>query len=410
MKRIHFFCFLLFCCSFSLFGQQYEIGYYIDSEGKKTECYVRPNDLEKINSKSTLRIKKNIDSEPEKIALANLKEAGIAGSAKFMKFEVELDNTNNNDLGNTAQQAEYKAETVFLNVILEGKASLYSFDSGQGLKFFYNVDHSQPKQLIHKKYVKASFTGENNAFRQELMAKLRCSDDQPSKFLELQYTLNDMVSIFQSYNDCNNVETIYYKNEKKKTGRFTYGVFAGGYYSTMKISEVSPQPDDESKMTFGIGGEIGYLNAASKWEFIFRGELENVDASFTSTRGSSSTTISDEYSLQTLALDLTIGARFYLLPETRKGFFVDASTGLNIPFGKITSKTYEVEPESTNLLSSKDIQAMPSPYFTLGIGYGFHQNYAVALRYDTDRIPAHEGYFSAVLKYNRIGLNLYHRF
>jgi hypothetical protein len=109
--------------------------------------------------------------------------------------------------------AIYKEEEVFLKVLIEGKATLYSFDD----KYFYSKDGSKIEQLIFKEYLNDySQILKNNRYKQQLWSDLKCSTINMSKVENLEYKKNELISFFIMYNECNNQVFTNFETKQKK--------------------------------------------------------------------------------------------------------------------------------------------------------------------------------------------------
>src|SRR5688572_9272760 len=143
--------FLLLLTSVTVFSQDlYKPGYFIDNLNNKTTCLIE--DIAWKNSPVEFDFKRNDDAESNTGYIIAIKEFGVDGSYIFRRFEVNIDLSSNYiERMNEVKGPQWKKETLFLRVLIEGPLNLYQYEDGDGVKYFYsNGDHTQPEQLFHK--------------------------------------------------------------------------------------------------------------------------------------------------------------------------------------------------------------------------------------------------------------------
>lgn len=171
------------------------------------------------DSFSTFEFKKDLNEDLQKIEKLNVSEFGTESDVKFQKMKVKLDDVSFFGALGYDKEFSVKEVTVFLNVIVEGKANLYSYDSGNGVKYFYKLTDSDEvaKQLLYKKYYRlTSIVNENNDFREQLFNKIKCPYQTFNDFLNVKYDKDELLALFKNYNKCINSAFIVYENINKK--------------------------------------------------------------------------------------------------------------------------------------------------------------------------------------------------
>src|SRR5690606_26114883 len=132
-----------------------------------------------------------------------VKEYGIEGRYKFKTHTVKVDLSQSVSLNtySTVKEPKWEKRTIFLNVISEGEATLYSAYVGEEMKYFYSLKSrdAEPLQLVYKKYYNGQVVRENNSFRQELFANVNC-DLKSGSFENLRYEEKALTSIIDKYN------------------------------------------------------------------------------------------------------------------------------------------------------------------------------------------------------------------
>ena len=192
---------VVFHSHFAVAQVEFVPGYFIDENGQKITCQIK--DLGKEEIPSTLIIRRQVSSETEKIKTERLQEFQI-GNRQYVKFMIDVDR-NATDLTFISEnrKADLKADTIFLQSLILGEASLYRFYEGDQRIFFLQKKGAQPFQLIRKYYkIVGKDTYENNEYRQQLRNNLPCSAITMGELEKLKYKTNDMVRLVKKYNTC----------------------------------------------------------------------------------------------------------------------------------------------------------------------------------------------------------------
>lgn len=193
-------------------------------------------------------------------------EFGIGSTIKFLRQDVEIDvsATSLRDLEFTSSP-RWEERTVYLNVLIEGKASLYMYQFALGKKFLYKTPDSEVEQLVYKRYTR---TGSGNllynrAYRQTLLnAFADCSQLQLDDFEELDYQRDDMVKLVSSYNACTG-EASHNYDSSRQTVDFNLKLKGG-----LNFTSVSTAQDDFDFLAADFGSDTGY-RFGIEGEFIF---------------------------------------------------------------------------------------------------------------------------------------------
>jgi hypothetical protein len=207
MKPLVIFALLLTCYSYSSQAQQSsKKDYFVDNEGIKTECYI---DV-KAWSRDPKSFKYQLDQKGEVLigSPANVKEF-VAGEARYIRADVKVDDTSGHrDSIKTSTLPEWKDETLFLNLLVDGKADLfYCKRKGQD-RFFYSIDENPPIQLVHKPFLipkttaRAERIASNNEYRNQLRNSVNCLNYSAERLKSLHYEVGVLVKYFNKQNEC----------------------------------------------------------------------------------------------------------------------------------------------------------------------------------------------------------------
>ena len=334
--------FVVFGCACGSAQEIFENGYFVSSSGKRTEAGIHIVSLEDLNAKDAMLSYRIGNGETERVSVASLIEVGVGQDIKMMKFEVDLDDSDYLTKPLTGKYPEYKAVTVFLNVLLESGASLYKYQSPNGDKFFYSLagKGNKPEQLIYKKYVVSDtrLPRENTTFRQQLFDNLKCSGDDFAKFKDLSYRQEDLLRVVKQYNECNNSQSRLYENQKRSSLKMYFAINAGVNMIAGTISGVMPNPPNENGMSYCIGGELELRGAGKKWAGLAKGKIEKMDLAFEGVWDISEFTDDvqhDRYIVDGIMCSFGIGARRYLNAEGKNKFFGEIAVEFNIPISDL---------------------------------------------------------------------------
>lgn len=197
---------LLICLTMTANSQsKYEKGYFIDSENNRTECLILNLDW-RFNPTGIL-VKSTETDEPKQVDIFFIKEFQVYGFEKYVRANVILDVSSSNIQNLSSDRfPEWEKRKVFLKVIAEGQATLYTYQQNQLTRFFFKVGDSI-KQLIYKKYFyknpdatrneNINNVASNNDFRKQLMRYFPLALTDYNK---IDYNSKDLAEYFTNYN------------------------------------------------------------------------------------------------------------------------------------------------------------------------------------------------------------------
>ena len=142
-------CFIIvILIGFQSFAQiRFEEGYYIDNNGNRTECLIKNIDWR--DNPTEFKFKLNDNAEVESKNIEEIKEFGIYEESRFIKAKVEIDHSSKERIDQMSKNKdpEFSSETLFLRVLVSGKANLYEYGQSDSKKYFFSVDEKEIKQL-----------------------------------------------------------------------------------------------------------------------------------------------------------------------------------------------------------------------------------------------------------------------
>jgi hypothetical protein len=153
----------------------FEKGYVINNEGQKIQCFIKNMEWKYNPTSIVYKITEN--GKTINAPLGKIQAFEIYESSKYIRQIVAVDKSslNINSLGNEKNPV-YVTDTVFLKVLIEGKASLYKYRLDDAEKFFFkNTTADTIAQLIYIKYLESeSEVGINKLYKQQLANSLTC--------------------------------------------------------------------------------------------------------------------------------------------------------------------------------------------------------------------------------------------
>ncbi len=140
--------------SFSYAQVKFEKGYYIDNAGNRVECFIK--NVDKENNPTDFMYKMSEEAGAEKLTIDDVSEFGSDNQYKYIRAIVDVDKSSP-DIKSlfSVKDPEFVIDTIFLKVLVEGKASLFSYYNYPLKRYFYTFKDNSIEQLIYKKYLMA---------------------------------------------------------------------------------------------------------------------------------------------------------------------------------------------------------------------------------------------------------------
>lgn len=363
----------------------FENGYYIDNSNNKINCLIKNVDWK--NNPTEFEYKLSENGEPVKITITSVKEFGIDKTSKYIRDNVNIDRSGKNiNFLSTDKNPVYKEETLFLKVLVEGKANLYEYVDGNLTRYFYSKENSSIEQLIFKKY-KTPDEGDirnNNRFRQQLWSELKCPNIELRRIENLDYKKNDLVGFFADYSDCHNSNLINFEQkEKNKREMFNLTIRPRINRSSLSLqSSYSSirETDFENKVGLGIGLEAEFLLPfnKNKWAIIIEPTYRYYNSEKVTNANLSQGDIIGRVDYS--SIEVPVGLRHYFFLNMNSKLFVNTSFIFDIhPKSSITfDRSYGPNLEG-------DLEIASGYNYAFGTGYKYNNKYSIELRYQTGR-------------------------
>lgn len=382
MKKL-FLLFVLFAsiCTTSFSQITFEHGYLIDNSNQKTECLIK--NIDWASNPTEFEYKLSENASVQKASIDNTREFGIDGISKYIRANVKIDKSSDQVGYLTSDSSpDFQKDQLFLEVLIEGKASLYQYDGGNLKRFFYSSDHSEIEQLIYKPYLTDGNIAKNNQYKQQLFSDLKCQTVSQNAFKNLNYSKKKLEKLFIQYNECQNASFKNYGEEVEKDF-FNLSLRPGINFSSLDIhNEIVNSRnvafEDDINFRFGIEAELILPFNKDKWGLFIEPTYqyytsENVQKSDKVVGG----LLVSQVNYQ--SIELPVGVRYYLFINEDSKFFVDISYLFDVTI----NSSIEFKRSNGTSLSSYDLKS--SSNIGLGLGYKYLDKYSLSLRYQTDQ-------------------------
>ena len=367
----------------------FEKGYFITNSDKKIECLIKNVDW--VSSPVSFKYKESEKDEIKETGIEAVKEFGIYNSSKFLRETVQIHNSSD-DINNLSYNRNpvFTEKQVFLTVLIEGKANLYTY--GNSKKYFFKTDNTKIEQLIFIKFKNSySEVAENKLYQKQLWDNLKCDRIKTTDVGKLLYTKNSLIDFFILYNNCNgttsitdNSKIVNYDSKEEKKDLFNLNIKTRINNVTMAVqNEMNDFRDTDfgKKTNFGIGVEAEFILPVNKnkWALFleptfqsFNGEVTNEK---TALYGFGVLTAKSDYN----SVELPIGIRHYFFLNPNSKIFLNAAFVYDLSFGS------SIKFIKTDGSTQDSLEISNGNNFAFGLGYKLYDKLSLELRYNSNR-------------------------
>jgi hypothetical protein len=277
MSRTILLVLLLFTSSILQAQITFEPGEITDTTGHTSRCLIMYKEWRQVPAAIRYKVNENgtlMDATP-----GNTREIRINNYCRYIAFQVKIDRSSEIlKYYSHQREPEWEESRIFLQILVEGKASLYYYEDNQSSGYFYSKDGSNPEQLVCKQYytdIEGKQVNENNTFRQQLWMNLRCEGTSLKTLEELQFNRSALISYFRKYNECSNSSSIVYWRKPK--GHISLGLSAGLTGTTIQANNTWLPDIKNYPFSFSpfFSAELAYILPfnRNKWELVFNPAL-----------------------------------------------------------------------------------------------------------------------------------------
>ncbi|MFD1601186.1 hypothetical protein ACFSJW_22570 [Flavobacterium artemisiae] len=386
MKKILLITLFLY---FSVINAQisFEKGYFISNDGTKTECYIK--NIDWSNNPVDFKYKISInDNEIKTETIATVKEFGIENNAAFKRAKVKIDMSDNRlENISTTKNPVWKEDTIFLRVLVQGKATLYNYLSKDMTRFFYETDNIPTEQLVYKEFLLvndqtgAQTTEENNYFKQQIFNNIKNENITENEIKRLTYKTEPLVKYFLKYNN-SDAHTIEKAISSKNKGIFSLKVSAGVSFTSLTVDGAqsggyqSAEYNNKTQPTFGLEGEYIFPFNKNKWSAfmgLFYQKYEDNQEYGVIYSITDSKHVEFPSTVKYTGLSLPVGLRHYFFISQNSKIFINAFYAITLN-GKFTYKSKYI-----------NLDGKAQGDFGYGLGYNFKNKISTEIRYNAGK-------------------------
>lgn len=378
MKKQFFLLAFLFFTLQGFSQIKFEAGYFIDNDGVKTECLIKNVDWR--HNPKQFEYKDNQESIVQIKTISTIKEFAINSGKKYRRAFVDIDKSSSLiKFMSYSRAPEFLKDTIFLNVLVEGKATLYAYEQPNLYRYFYNVDDNDPQQLIYKKYrihgenEMNDKVGENIQFKSQLWRNVNCEKLSTETVFKIRYKKAALVKYFVKHNECSEAPFMDLSKNQKRN-KFNLNIKPGLRFSQLSVNNTNVNPvayntDFSWKLGFRGSIETEFILPynKNKWAVF----LEPVYQYYNNKKEREPYNADITYS----SVEITSGIRYYIYLNDDSKLYTNLSYSFDLHFNSFLE--YEGNGRDWNLETASN--------FSLGAGYKFKNRLSAELRYNFNR-------------------------
>ena len=365
MKNSFFSFLLLLFVSFSAQAQyQFKEGYITyKNDQNPTACLIK--DKNWSNSPSEIEVQLAGSEKITVLGPKDLKSFRIKGERPFLAINQELPVTRAAEpLNNDSPIPEMKVQEVFVQALVQGKASLYLYLAGRERVFLFTKEGEVPEftPLLYKVYKVDGNVKDNPAYRRQLLQYFNCNTT--AKIQKIKYYSSLLVDYFQTYNKCADPDDTYTVNitdqlpVDKADFRLTPLVGVTRYdmkidYSDFSEGEFSPMISP----ALGLELEAVLPFDTKRWSIFLSGMY-----------GQYSSDEVDPINLDFSQVVLRFGLKYYLYLSKNSSLVVSPSVNVEFNNGEYSNVPGNIQP----FLREFNDQGRS---FSVGVSYSYKQKY-----------------------------------
>lgn len=388
MKKILLISFLTFFSNLCFSQVTFQKGHFINNNDEIINCLIKNEEW----SKNPSRFYYKLDAESEtKIATIDMvKQFTIDDSRKYKRATVQISRSSDDFKKlNSQRNHVFEEETLFLQSLMEGNASLYLYKGDDYKSFFYTMEDLEIEQLLYKRYVTENNQIKfNNRFQQQVLNNLVCDDVTFEDIRRLRYDSRSLMRIFKQYNTCKDSDYTVYLNKGKAS--WNGAVKAGLNLSNFGIKQEGYPENNEFSLdpNLRLGMEIELILPLTnnKWSLFSEPTYSQYNAEkdfivFTNQSAPSNPDAQGGYwvstSIKSTGIELPFGLRHYIFLSHKSRLFFNAGLSFHYLFNSSS-----IEPiTNTGAAPELTVEQSWTPSFFGGAGYDFNSKLSIEARY-----------------------------
>lgn len=375
MKKYCFIIITTLIFSVSAFGQkEFQKGYFIDNSGTKTACFIQNQGW--LDNPLQFKYKMELEGVAATKSITEVKSFAIGNAVKFERHKVKIDRSSEriDEMSNTIDP-EFNEETLFLKVLVEGIATLYSYEEKGLYRYFYKINDAV-EQLVYKSYITEDRKiKENNGFRGQLWDNLKIPGVSQNRYKNLKYDNKDLISLFEDYNSGTSNTYTTYKEEGAK-GKFNITIRPGIKQASFEVENpliIWREMRFDNEVNFRFGVELEYVLPfnTNKWAIALEPTYSYYKSEKTIPSNSLFVTGRADYK----AIELPISLRHYFFLNKTNSLFVNASLIADANF----NSSFTLTRSNGTVVNTFDVRSNID--VALGGGLKINNRYSAEIRY-----------------------------
>ncbi|SEA60554.1 porin family protein [Psychroflexus halocasei] len=384
MKKTLAALFLIFTLPFTWAQSSFEKGYIVNNEGVKINCYIKDNNWKA--TPSSFRYKTNLNETAKDGEMVHVKEFGIGDDKRFERHTVKIDRSLDDvNFLTSSRLSELNEETLFLQVLVTGKATLYYYESGKLRRFFYKTGEDDVQPLIYKRYYnKNRKIATNSRYRQQLFNNVNCDKISQKSIENLKYFKDDLIDYFVKYNSCfgdlkadevKEDKSTFIVKEKKNKGQFNLSLRPSYRKGSVNVTNFtigeprSPKFSDQNQFAFGVELEYILPFHNNKWAVF-------VEPTFVQSYEGFKEIGHFKNQIDYSSIETPIGIRHYFFLGQDFKIFLNGAFIIDVPISN-SELSFAEQRSSITIESGTNIG--------LGAGIKFKNKFSLEFRYLTER-------------------------
>lgn len=290
-----------------------------------------------IHNPHEIVIKRPDASGIDTLTIREVRAFSVPGELKYIRSSIQVDVSRKKGLSvSEKEEPVYSVKEVFLNALIEGEASLYSYKSSDLYPHYYiNTPETGLIYLIYKAYHSPEKGyRQNNSYRYQLYTRLACHNSKKGRLPKIEYIVDDLFSYVHDYNECTGRSFTTYEFTEEKS--FVHAFFSVGINSTSVSMTYSRAPNSSEKdLDFETVTHLS-LNAGIEWMLPIQSNDWSVLTGLSYQTFETSAQFSEEpYSgertrIQAAYLNLNLELRKYFDLNPNHALFASGALGLSL--------------------------------------------------------------------------------
>ncbi len=360
----------------------FESGYFINESGKKKICLIK--NIDWLNNPTNFEYKLSNSSHIQTATIDSIKEFAIDGVSKYVRATVDLDKSSDMlDELSTERNPIFEKKKLLLKVLIEGKASLYSYVKGNSRIFFFKTNNMDFNQLIYKRYLIDGKIRQNNLFRQQLYNHLKCQAISQKEIKTAKYHKNSLLQLFEKYNEYSQSDYHKFENQHRKD-LFNLSVIASInsnnlYIKNLLTEEKTINLDNKINLKFGFETEFILPYNKNKWGIVIQPSYQHYSSDKLTQNNYGYDGAMDLTKIEYKSIELPIGLRHYLFLNNDSKIFVNILYELDFT----SNSSILIDRGYSSIHNSLEVKSGTNLAF--GVGFKYLNKLSVELRYKTER-------------------------